>query len=127
MTVRTSFSVPFCAGKARPRFSGRHAYKTAAETLHEGAIALAFEEARGEKAPKDKPVNVRIVATKESKRAGEPFTSKPDADNIAKLVLDALNGKAWHDDSQIVSLDVVKADFTENVNRISVDIEWGDV
>lgn len=31
-------------------------------------------------------------------------TKRPDLDNIIKLVLDGLNGKAYEDDSQIVSL-----------------------
>ena len=31
-------------------------------------------------------------------------TKKPDADNIIKSVLDALNGIAYHDDSQIVGV-----------------------
>lgn len=35
-------------------------------------------------------------------------TSKPDADNIAKVVTDALNGVLWRDDSQIVTLVVSK-------------------
>ena len=35
-------------------------------------------------------------------------TRKPDADNIAKVVCDALNGLAWHDDSQVVMLHVEK-------------------
>lgn len=35
-------------------------------------------------------------------------TKKPDSDNVAKAVLDALNGLAYHDDAQIVSLSVVK-------------------
>lgn len=33
---------------------------------------------------------------------------KPDADNLAKAVLDALNGLAWRDDSQIAVLEVEK-------------------
>jgi Holliday junction resolvase RusA-like endonuclease len=37
-----------------------------------------------------------------------PHTGKPDADNIAKSVLDALNGVAFKDDSQVVSLTVLK-------------------
>jgi Holliday junction resolvase RusA-like endonuclease len=35
-------------------------------------------------------------------------TKTPDVDNIAKLVGDALNGYAWHDDSQIAAVDVQK-------------------
>ncbi|MEX5590971.1 RusA family crossover junction endodeoxyribonuclease, partial [Pseudomonas urmiensis] len=35
-------------------------------------------------------------------------TKKPDADNIAKAVTDALNGLAYKDDSQIVILSVYK-------------------
>lgn len=35
-------------------------------------------------------------------------TKKPDADNIAKIILDSLNGIAYKDDSQIVKLNVIK-------------------
>ena len=35
-------------------------------------------------------------------------TKKPDWDNIAKVICDALNGIAWVDDSQIVSGTVAK-------------------
>lgn len=68
-------------------------------------------------------VEVSIVATfprpasrsKTSKRTGEPLqdprgywhTSRPDADNIAKGVLDALDGW-WGDDAQVCSLTVAK-------------------
>ena len=38
-----------------------------------------------------------------------PFTVKPDADNIAKL-MDGLNGVAWHDDAQVTKLLVIKHD-----------------
>lgn len=37
------------------------------------------------------------------------FTNRPDSDNIAKLLGDALNGIVWRDDAQIVSLHVSKA------------------
>jgi Holliday junction resolvase RusA-like endonuclease len=33
-------------------------------------------------------------------------TKKPDADNIAKVILDALNGIAYRDDTQVVDLTV---------------------
>lgn len=35
-------------------------------------------------------------------------TNKPDADNIAKAVLDALNGLLYEDDSQVVDLNIYK-------------------
>ena len=44
-------------------------------------------------------------------------TTKPDCDNIAKIILDALNGIAYHDDSQICELNVLKK-FGENPHVI---------
>lgn len=35
-------------------------------------------------------------------------TTRPDVDNYAKSILDALNGITWKDDSQIVSLTINK-------------------
>ena len=40
-------------------------------------------------------------------------TKRPDVDNIAKIVLDSLNGIAYDDDSQIVELNVKKC-YSEN-------------
>lgn len=36
------------------------------------------------------------------------YTSKPDGDNILKAVCDALNGRAWADDAQIIRATVTK-------------------
>lgn len=35
-------------------------------------------------------------------------TKKPDCDNVAKVILDALNGTAYNDDSQVCKLSVEK-------------------
>lgn len=62
-------------------------------------------------------VEVRLVFTfprpaSKTRKRGEnppyPKTGKPDADNLAKAVLDALNGLAWNDDSQVAILSVAK-------------------
>lgn len=37
-----------------------------------------------------------------------PHTKKPDADNLAKAVKDALTGVIWRDDSQVCDMRVVK-------------------
>jgi Holliday junction resolvase RusA-like endonuclease len=45
-------------------------------------------------------------------------TKKPDTDNIAKAVLDSLNGIAYRDDSAVVSLTVEK--LFDDIPRIEV-------
>ena len=49
-------------------------------------------------------------------------TKKPDADNIAKVICDALNGVAYGDDTQIIKLSILKA-YTEEQPRVQVCIE----
>ena len=49
-------------------------------------------------------------------------TKKPDADNIAKVICDALNGVAYGDDTQVVSLTVIK-EYTDAEPRVEVYID----
>ena len=46
---------------------------------------------------------------------------KPDWDNIGKIISDALNGIAYHDDSQIVSATVTK--WYDDIPRVEVYLE----
>ena len=48
-------------------------------------------------------------------------TKKPDWDNVGKIISDALNGLAYHDDSQVVSATVEKWYSTEP--RVEVELE----
>ncbi len=61
--------------------------------------------------------------TKKGLKADAPdeCMRKPDLDNIAKQVGDALNGVVWHDDSQIISLDSRR--FWSEVDRLQVLIQ----
>ena len=100
-------------GQGRPRFArSGHAYKDAASRAYEGKIAQCWVEQSG--ACFDGPVRVSISVWRHLPRSkpkgvtSEPDMLKPDADNIAKAVLDALNGVAWQDDSQVVALSVRK-------------------
>ena len=47
-------------------------------------------------------------------------TKKPDVDNIAKMILDSLNGIAYTDDSQVVVLNIEKH-YAENP-RVELEI-----
>lgn len=53
---------------------------------------------------------------------GTPHTKRPDADNVAKTILDALNGHAYNDDSAIALLTVRKYQTT-GASRVEVTIE----
>lgn len=54
---------------------------------------------------------------------GEVFpTKKPDADNIAKVICDALNQIAYQDDTQVVELTVTKHFETED-NPVGVVVK----
>lgn len=49
-------------------------------------------------------------------------TKKPDADNIAKVVCDALNGVAYTDDTQIIDLHILKF-YAKDRPRVIVEIK----
>lgn len=52
-------------------------------------------------------------------------TKKPDLDNLAKTILDALNGRAFKDDSQVVSLLVEK--YYSDTPRVEIEISKRDL
>lgn len=115
-------------GKARARtVTNKYTGKTMSYTPHKTAdyeelVRLAYlKEASTENfIDREKPVSVSIVAyygipksTSKSRALrmvnGELLPlKKPDADNVAKIICDALNGLAWHDDAQVVDLAVHK-------------------
>ena len=78
------------------------------------AMREAYPGLKGMLFPFRVPVAVRIDAygplpeSRPKSITSEPYTFKPDADNIAKLVLDGMNGAVWGDDNQVVELHVVK-------------------
>ena len=49
-------------------------------------------------------------------------TKKPDADNIAKVVCDALNQVAYSDDTQIIKLEVSKL-YADDSNPVGVVVQ----
>lgn len=109
-------------GKGRPRFKRMgnfvQTYTPDATANYEKLVRLRFQNAGGQIT--EKPVRVEIVAcfappktTKKRDRI-EMLANrilpvkKPDCDNIAKIVLDALNKIAYKDDAQVAELSVKK-------------------
>lgn len=109
-------------GKGRPRFTRQgRAYTPAKTKVYEELIA-GFARREMEAAGWDRtplPVKLHILAqfeipkswtkTKKSQALlGEITPGRPDIDNIAKAVLDALNGIVYDDDAQVAQLMVKK-------------------
>lgn len=117
-------------GKGRPRFaSGGHAYTPKGTREYERLIRKAFENApRRPPEPLSGPIAVCIMTYRQLPKStpksvsSEPDTHKPDIDNVAKIVLDALNGIAWEDDAQVVSLTVSKLKRTRSPEKLTVSI-----
>lgn len=114
-------------GKARartfynPKTKGMSSMTPEKTVLYENLIATCYlQEAGDERFSDDAYLKVRIQAfyeipkssTKTKKAAmaaGEILPDKkPDIDNIAKAVLDALNEVAYRDDTQVVELQMRK-------------------
>ena len=114
MTYTFTIPGPPCA-KQRPRFSNGHAYTPEKTIAYESLVKMAYQGPRFEGQVR---MNVEAyfqipASTSKAKRNYMGIgmirpTKKPDWDNIGKIVSDALNGIAYHDDSQITEATVRK-------------------
>ena len=135
-----SFSVPGePKGKGRPRL-GRsgHTYTPHDTAAYENLVKVCFRDKFPEHIPLDSDVAVKVeiwagysMPKSASKKKQHEMRlniihplKKPDCDNIAKIICDALNGIAYHDDSQIYNLTVRK--FYSGMPQVSVKMEWED-
>jgi len=125
-------------GKQRHRTTRRGTTYTPKETQdYEKLVRDTYWLTYGDdKVDKDKPIRINIGAYYPIPKAtpkkyiksmedGEVFpTKKPDFDNISKIIGDALNGVAWHDDCQIVEAYICKAYAPQDSGGyVVVDIE----
>ena len=113
-------------GKARPRFTRQGRAYTPEKTVdYENQIRQAYINAGGELISDSAPILICITACfKKAKSNKMPSpTLKPDADNIAKAVCDALNGIAYKDDKQITCLTAKKVWTDDGIERVEIDIE----
>ena len=120
-------------GKDRPRFNrDTGAVYTPKQTREYEELVAWCYKMQGGRHWLDQPVEVEIIAyfgaPKVSKKRrllmllGKLFPLiKPDADNIAKIILDALNGVAYNDDKQVTDLIVRKRYAEEPRLLVMVD------
>ena len=66
------------------------------------------------------PIPQSWSSAKKRECAGTAKTSKPDVDNLAKLVMDALNTIMWQDDAQIARLSVSKYYANDNITGVQI-------
>ena len=134
--MKAEFTVPgeVCA-KGRPRFVNRgrfvQTYTPDKTVNYENLVRLSFMQAGCEKLSGAIKAEIKVfmqmpksesMKKKAAMMAGQIRpTKKPDADNCAKSVLDALNKIAFDDDSQIVELHVNKY-YSENP-RVTITLE----
>lgn len=104
-------------GKQRPRVfynknMGRTQAITPKETVnYENWVKSCYIEKFGTPQPTEKALSVIIEAyfiKPKSNKCLYPTTVRIDSDNIAKAILDSLNGIAYKDDKQVLALHIYK-------------------
>ena len=111
---------PTPKGRSRSTRSGRHYTPAATRAAETSVLAVWLVTTQHARPAHEGPVTLDLIATfvppaswpkwkRERALAGEwPHTSRPDVDNLVKLVKDGLNGAAWLDDSQVTNVSGAK-------------------
>ena len=116
----------FVAGRPIPkqstRFVGGHAYTPRRVKDWQDAVTL---EAFAAMVRQDQPLivgelDVKLVFCMPDRR-------RADCENLAKAVLDAMNKVVYHDDSQIVHLDITRTEGDNPGVRVTVGIWWAQM
>ena len=130
MTFQVNFHIEGTpVPKKRPRFSTQggmvRSYTDKATRNYEDHVNLSARAAMGSSDPIETPVGVYLyirlpIPQSHSKKRTEACLNgfekpikKPDIDNLAKSLLDGMNGVVFKDDSQIVSLHCTKVYASE--------------
>jgi Holliday junction resolvase RusA-like endonuclease len=131
--MRVDFTIPGKpVAKQRPRKGAQGRFYTPARTMRfEQDVATAYLAAGGpRRAIYCGPVDMHIALTRPRptswpkwKSTVSNVTARPDADNLAKSVIDGLNGVAYHDDAQVTYLSVSKEWGTQWSVKVTIETE----
>jgi len=124
-------------GKERPFFTGTRAITPSSTRAYESTVQWCATQAMrriGQTEASDRPCRVWLVLDftvpkSVSKKEREECLSgrmvpvcKPDADNVAKAILDGMNGIVYRDDKQVYQLSIAKR--YSDVEQVEVLVEW---
>lgn len=115
-------------GKARPRVTRNGSFTPRNTREAEARVAAAARAALPEGAGRPlfgrrQPVAVGVTVwrplpgSRPKRVEAEPDTYTPDVDNVAKLVMDAMQGVVLEDDAQVTTLYVAKMDRARGVDE----------
>ncbi len=119
-------------GKGRPRFTRiggyvrtytpkkTHDYESLIKESYTGGI---YEGALKIRINAFFKIPVSYTKKKKAELPGKVYMMKPDIDNIAKSVLDGLNGVAWSDDTQVVEMSITKHYAMDDIEKLEIIIE----
>ena len=127
------------AAQARPRFANGRSYRAGRSVQWEAnaaqALAQAYAASYGAPTGRKEPLSVTVLAVfprpsrlvwKRRAMVRLPHTTKPDLDNIAKSVLDALTlSGIIGDDSVVHQLHLAKCiGAGDEVPRVEIRLNW---
>ncbi|SFJ74768.1 RusA family crossover junction endodeoxyribonuclease [Succinivibrio dextrinosolvens] len=146
--MKISFFVPGKPrGKGRPRFFKGHAVTDSKTREYEALVGERAQAAMNDLARCiglkeadaiiDKPCDVYVVAffavpksyskvKRECALNQVLKPNKPDADNIAKIVLDGMNGIAFSDDAHVWRV-VCEKRYSDTIEGVQVNVYWEEV
>ena len=124
-------------GKGRPRVVRNGAftrtYTPEKTATYENLVKLEFQRQCAGQYIAEGPVSMNVVCyyglpASDSRRKRQAKldgavrpTKKPDCDNVGKVIADSLNGIAYKDDAQIVSMTIDK--YFAEIPRVEVEIK----
>lgn len=116
--IKLSLPYPISANKYWRNMRGRMIRSKEAEEFKGYVKAQCLV---GKIKPLDGDVAVAIVLHPKCKKDGTASATRLDLDNCLKVVIDALNGFAYHDDNQIIRL---IAEIGEPVQNGGLTVMW---
>lgn len=146
--MRISFFIPGKPrGKGRPRFFKGHAVTDSKTREYESLVGDRAQAAMNDLARAiglkkadaiiDNPCDVDVIAffavpksyskvKRECALNQVLKPNKPDADNIAKIVLDGMNGIAFSDDAHVWRV-VCEKRYSDTIEGVQVNVYWEEV